>query len=71
VRNSGTRGEENPEDNLWPEWQPFDTTPTKRNARMLIALAMETKTWDIEFPSITKTVSLEENDACTFGSGYL
>ena len=28
VRNSGSRGSEHPDANLWPEWQPYDTSPT-------------------------------------------
>lgn len=65
MRNSGQRGEEHPEDNLWPEWQPFDTTATKRTSRMLIALDPGlTTSWNIEFPSIKKTFSIQQNDAC-------
>jgi hypothetical protein len=55
---------EHPEDNLWPEWQPFDTTATKRTSRMLIALDTGfTSSWDVEFPSIKKTFSITKNDA--------
>jgi hypothetical protein len=65
VRNSGERGLERPEDNLWPEWQPFDTSTTKRIARMLIALdTVSTDAWDIEFPSIKRIFSIKKNDAC-------
>jgi hypothetical protein len=67
VRNSEQKGVEHPEDNLWPEWQPFDTTATKRTSRMLIALDTGlVSSWDIEFPSIKKTFSIAKNDACKF-----
>jgi hypothetical protein len=65
VRNSGSRGAEHPDANLWPEWQPYDTTPTKRAARMMIALTTASSgNWDIEFPALKKTVSLQKSDAC-------
>ena len=64
VRNTGKGGGESPEDNLWPEWQPFDTTPSKRAARMLIALDTGSSVgWDIEFPSLRKAFSIRKNDA--------
>lgn len=64
VRNSGKGGAENPEDNLWPEWQPMDTTASKRAARMLIALDTGSLIgWDIAFPSLRKAFSIRKNDA--------
>src|SRR5271170_3434525 len=65
VRNSGgKRGGESPEHNLWPEWQPFDTTASKRAARMLIALDTGSSVgWDVEFPSLRKAFSIRKNDA--------
>jgi len=64
VRNSGKGGREIPEDNLWPEWQPFDTTASKRAARMLIALDTGSSVgWDIAFPSLRNAVSIRKNDA--------
>ena len=58
---------EHPKDNLWPEWQPFNTTATKRVARMLIALDTNgVSSWRISFPNLKKTISIGQNDACIF-----
>jgi hypothetical protein len=64
VKNGGERGTEDPTANVWPEWQPFDTTPSKRIARMVVALDIGSQSsWDIEFPQLKKVVSLQNNDA--------
>ena len=63
VRNGGKGRGESPEDNLWPEWQPIDTTPSKRTARMLIALDTGSSvTWDLEFPRLGNAFSIRKND---------
>lgn len=64
--NNGTKGED-PEKNLWPEWLPSDTKATKRIARMVMPLEIESSpTWEIDFTFLKKTISLEKDDACEF-----